>query len=102
MLNKLKQFLGIDQEKKTTIPDSIANAVNSDNITTTSTLTVKSTGKDTPKVKKHTKASLGKLTKQQLEEIGRSQYGVELDRRKKKDELVSTLLSEQKTASKKG
>lgn len=102
MLNKLKQFLGIDQEKKTTIPDSIANAVNSDNITTTSTLTVKSTGKDTPKVKKHTKASLGKLTKQQLEEIGRSEYGVELDRRKKKEDIVAQLLKEQKQTNKKG
>tara|TARA_R110000764_G_scaffold4081_4_gene16866 strand:- start:259 stop:567 length:309 start_codon:yes stop_codon:yes gene_type:complete len=102
MLKKLKQFLGLGQGDTSTIPESIANAVNSDNITPTNTLTIKPTGKDAVKVKKYTKASLGKLTKQQLEEIARSEYGIELDRRKKKDELVSTLLREQKTASKKG
>ncbi len=102
MLNKLKRFLGLDQDEKADVPEAIAKAVNSDNITTTSTLTVKSTGKDTPKVKKHTKASLGKLTKQQLEEIGRSEYGVELDRRKKKDDIIAQLLKEQKQSNKKG
>ena len=46
--------------------------------------------------KKHTKASLGKLTKVQLEEIGRAEFSVELDRRKKKDALVAELLAAQK------
>ena len=102
MLSKLKQFLGLSQDEKTKVPEAIVKAVDSKNITTTSTLTIKPTGKNTPKVKKHTKASLGKLTKQQLEEIGRSEYGVELDRRKKKDDLVAQLLKEQKQSNKKG
>ena len=46
--------------------------------------------------KKHTKASLGKLTKVQLEEIGRAEFSIELDRRKKKDALVAELLAAQK------
>lgn len=48
------------------------------------------------KSKKHTKASLGKLTKVQLEELGRAEFNVELDRRKKKDALISQLLDAQK------
>ncbi len=102
MLSKLKQFLGLGQDEKAKVPEAIAKAVDSKNITSTSTLTVKPTGKNAPKVKKHTKASLGKLTKQKLEDIGRSEYGVELDRRKKKDDLVAQLLKEQKQANKKG
>lgn len=47
-------------------------------------------------IKKHTKATLNKLTKNQLEELGRSEFGVELDRRKKKDDLIKQLLKEQK------
>ena len=44
---------------------------------------------------KLTKASLGKLTKVQLEEKGR-EFGVELDRRKKKDVLVAEVLKASK------
>jgi len=47
-------------------------------------------------VKKHTKASLSKLTKADLEQVGRKDFGIELDRRKKKDELVADLLKAQK------
>ena len=52
------------------------------------------------KVKKHTKGNLGKLTKTQLEEIGRSEFGIELDRRQKKDDLIKQLLKEQRNANK--
>jgi hypothetical protein len=48
------------------------------------------------KSKKHTKASLGKLTKVKLEELGRAEFNVELDRRRKKDALISQLLDAQK------
>lgn len=40
----------------------------------------------------HTVESLGKLTKVQLEELGR-ENGVELDRRKKKATLIEELLT---------
>jgi hypothetical protein len=49
-----------------------------------------------PAKKKHTKASLSKLTKADLEQVGRSDFGIELDRRKKKDDLVAELLKAQK------
>ena len=47
-----------------------------------------------PKVKteKVTKASLSKLTKVKLEEFALATYGVDIDRRKKKDELVKEVL----------
>lgn len=48
------------------------------------------------KKKKHTKASLSKLTKADLEQLGRKDFGIELDRRKKKDDLVAELLKAQK------
>lgn len=49
--------------------------------------------------KKHTRKSLSALTKLQLEEIGRG-FGVELDRRKKKDDLVEEVMKAQRKANK--
>ena len=51
--------------------------------------------KEEPKVAKITKASLSKLTKAQLEEKGR-EFGVEVDRRKKKDAIVAEVLKASK------
>jgi hypothetical protein len=48
-----------------------------------------------PASEKVTKASLSKLTKAQIEEKGR-EFGVELDRRKKKDDLVAEVLKASK------
>ena len=44
------------------------------------------------KTEKVTKASLSKLTKVKLEEFALATYGVNIDRRKKKDELVKEVL----------
>ena len=44
---------------------------------------------------KVTKASLSKLTKAQIEEKGR-EFGIEVDRRKKKDDLVAEVLKASK------
>jgi hypothetical protein len=41
---------------------------------------------------KVTKASLSKLTKQGLEDFAKETYGVDLDKRKKKDDLVKEVL----------
>ena len=41
---------------------------------------------------KVTKAGLSKLTKQGLEDFALATYGVDIDRRKKKDELVKEVL----------
>ena len=51
--------------------------------------------KEEPKVAKITKASLSKLTKAQLEEKGR-EFGIEVDRRKKKDAIVAEVLKASK------
>ena len=47
---------------------------------------------------KVTKASLSKLTKQGLEDFAKATYGVDIDRRKKKEELVKEVLKLSKKA----
>jgi|TARA_R110001592_G_scaffold361950_2_gene674191 hypothetical protein len=46
---------------------------------------------------KMTKASLSKLTKSQIEEKGR-EFGIEVDKRQKKDKLISEVLAASKKA----
>lgn len=48
-------------------------------------------------VVKVTKASLSKLTKAQIEEKGR-EFGIEVDKRQKKDKLISQVLAASKKA----
>lgn len=45
---------------------------------------------------KHTKASLGKLTKADIEKIAKTEFGVDLDRRKTKNDMIKDFLVEQK------
>ena len=47
---------------------------------------------------KATKASLSKLTKQGLEDFAKANYGVDIDKRKKKEELVKDVLKLSKKA----
>ena len=47
---------------------------------------------------KVTKASLSKLTKQGLEDLAKANYGVDIDKRKKKADLVSEVLKLSKNA----
>jgi len=49
-------------------------------------------------VKSHTKTSLMKLTKKQLEALGRKEFNVELDKRRTKAKLVKELLGTIKKA----
>ena len=42
---------------------------------------------------KVTKASLSKLTKQGLEDLAKANYGVDIDKRKKKADLVKEILA---------
>lgn len=42
-----------------------------------------------------TKESLSKLNKQELEDIGKKYFGIDIDRRKKKNDLVEELLQAQ-------
>ena len=101
MFKAIKKLLGMETASTPdTIVSPIEKAVNK-KVTSTSELKV--TAKSAPKKQKnkHTKATLGKMTKVQLEDLGRAEFGIELDRRKKKDDLVKQLLKEQ-TNSKKG
>ena len=50
----------------------------------------------TAKTTKHTKATLGKLTKVQIDELAKSDLGVDLDRRKTKDDMIKDFLAAQK------
>ena len=45
---------------------------------------------------KHTKASLGKLTKADIDKLAKAEFGVDLDRRKTKDDMIKDFLAEQK------
>ena len=47
---------------------------------------------------KHTKTSLTKMTKKKIEELGRKEFNIELDRRKAKAKLVTELLGTIKKA----
>lgn len=98
MFSKIVEFFSGNKTDDSPIGDTIKGKP----VVKTGELTVKAASKQEEKTKKHTKATLGKLTKIQLEEIGRSEFGVELDRRKKKEDLVAELLKEQRQANKKG
>ena len=99
MFNKVLEVLGIKPSKNE--PSEIEVKTQDKKVTKVTGVTVKS-GNTKPKQAKakHTKATLGKLTKNQLEELGRSEFGVELDRRKKKDSLIAELLKEQRSNNK--
>lgn len=99
MFSKIVEFFS---GNKTDDSPIIGDTIKGKPVVKTGELTVKAASKQEEKTKKHTKATLGKLTKIQLEEIGRSEFGVELDRRKKKEDLVAELLKEQRQANKKG
>lgn len=95
MFSKILDFFsgGTKEQKPTENP--IADKLKDKVVTEVTGVTVTATAK--PKTaNKYTKANLEKLTKVALEEIGRSEFGVELDRRLKKEDLIKQLLKEQK------
>jgi len=99
MFNKIVNFFtGNKQpEPESTINDKLKDR----QVTEVTGVTVKAVNEEKP-VNKYTKKTLEKMTKLQLEDLGRSEFGVELDRRLKKDDLVKQLLNEQRQANKKG
>lgn len=100
MFKAIKKLLGIETtETDTTTVSPIEKAVKA-KVTPTSELKVTTKSKPRKQKNKHTKSTLDKLTKIQLEDLGRSEFGVELDRRKKKDDLVKQLLKEQTNSAK--
>lgn len=48
------------------------------------------------KAKKQTKATLAKLTKAQIDDLAKAELGVDLDRRKTKDDMIKDYMTAQK------
>jgi len=88
----IKQLFGIKDE-------DVQLGEKFENASATNELVI-SPRQDTAKKKqKQTKASLSKLSKVQIDELAKNELGVELDRRKKKDTMISDYLAAQKEAN---
>ena len=88
----LKQIFGIKPEDNEVDLQSMEKFANA---TKTNELVISPNSVNTSEVKKHTKSTLNKLTKVQLEDLARGDFGLEVDRRKKKDVLVTEILNAQ-------
>ena len=88
----LKQIFGIKPEDNEVDLQSMEKFANA---TKTNELVISPNSVNTSEVKKHTKSTLNKLTKVQLEDLARSDFGLESDRRQKKDALVTEILNAQ-------
>tara|TARA_Y200000002_G_C22676361_1_gene662258 strand:- start:1759 stop:2052 length:294 start_codon:yes stop_codon:yes gene_type:complete len=94
----LKQIFGVkpeDDEIQSGATDVILERTKFANATKTNELVISPNSVNTSEVKKHTKSTLNKLTKVQLEDLARSDFGLELDRRKKKEQLITEVLNAQ-------
>ena len=93
MFNWVKTLLGI----AVATPDLEAEAVATKAKPAAKKAAPKKTApkKAAAKSAKHTKASLGKLTKVQIDELAKAD-GVNLDRRKTKDDMIKDFLKSQK------
>lgn len=98
MFNTIKKLFGV---KTSTVDTEIPNNVKVKfaNATPTTPLTIK------PKVfkleEKHrvdTPASLTKMTKVQIDDLAKEKFGVDLDRRKSKADMIDGFMSAQKKA----
>lgn len=63
----------------------------------TKPVTVKAKAEE-PKVKRETRKSLGNLTKVQIDDLAKERFGVDLDRRKTKTDMIEDFMSAQKKA----
>ena len=64
----------------------------------TEPLTVKPKKKKQDKSNRETKASLEKMTKVQIDELAAERFGVQLDRRNRKETMISEFMKEQRKA----
>jgi hypothetical protein len=86
-----KQIFGIKPEEEPSMPNDerFTGAV------ATNPLVVSPMSINTSEIKKHTKGTLNKYTKVELEDLARSEFGLELDRRKRKDVLITEIINSQ-------
>ena len=87
----IKQIFGIKPEDEPSIPNDerFTSAV------ATNPLVVSPNMVNTSEVKKHTKSSLNKMTKVQLEDLAKSELGLEVDRRQKKEMIINEIMNAQ-------
>ena len=87
----IKQIFGIKPEEEPSIPNDkrFTDAV------ATNPLVVSPQRINTSEIKKHTKSTLNKYTKVELEDLASSEFGLELDRRKRKDVLITEIINSQ-------
>ena len=93
----LKQIFGV-KEDEPEIKQGALDALMAkkfQDATKTNVLVVSSHGTNTSETKTYTQSSLSKYTKVQLEELAKSEFGLELDRRKKKAILVTEIINAQ-------
>ena len=91
----LKQIFGIKKDDTQENVDAFLEQRKFANATKTNELVISPNTVNTSEVKKHTKSSLNKMTKVQLEELAKGDFGLEIDRRKKKDVLIKEILNAQ-------
>ena len=96
MFKTLKKLMGLSSPVSVTedVAEAKQKIKNAEKVTTV-TVTPKKTKTVT---KGETKASLGKMTKEDIDNLAKEQFGVELDRRLTKDKMVTAFLSAQKKA----
>jgi len=92
MFNWLKTLFGVGEVEKS------VEAIQPEPVAKPKPVKVETVVEVDAKTVKVTKASLSKLTKQGLEDLAKANYGVDIDKRKKKDELVKEVLALSKKA----
>ena len=88
----LKQIFGIKPEDNEVDLQSMEKFANA---TKTNELVISPNSVNTSEVKKHTKSSLNKMTKVQLEDLAKSELGLEVDRRQKKEMIINEIMNAQ-------
>jgi|TARA_B100000497_G_C7480026_1_gene294851 hypothetical protein len=88
----IKQIFGIKPDEDNVDVQSLEKFSNA---TKTKELVITPNTKTKSDSKKFTKSSLNKLTKVQLEELAKGNFGLEIDRRKKKDVLITEIINAQ-------
>ena len=91
----IKQIFGIKEDDTQENVDAFLEQRKFANATKTNELVISPNTVNTSEVKKHTKSSLNKMTKVQLEELAKSELGLEVDRRQKKGLIVNEIMNAQ-------
>jgi hypothetical protein len=87
----IKQIFGIKPDDEWHVPNDIRFT----DATPTKELVITGSIQNSSEHKTYTKNTLSKKTKVQLEELAKSEFGLELDRRKKKEELIIEIIDAQ-------